>query len=310
MRTETAPVVAILNPVSGAGADAAALERRTALLRKQFAAAGIAGDIRVTTRPRHARELAAEAVSSGAGLVIAWGGDGTTNEIASALAETSTALGVIPSGSGNGLAAALGVPRSAEAAIKVALGTSARPVDAGEIEGRLFFNVAGVGADAAIAERFNAQPPRQRGMRWYLRIALHEAFRYRGTRYRVTLDGDRWPTDALIIAFANGQEYGNGLRIAPSAIVDDGKLDAVIIEDRPALERLWHARYLMRGTIDRAPRVHIRRIASAVVEADEDIVFHLDGEVYRAGKVVHVRVRPRVLTVRVPAIDARQKLGR
>lgn len=302
---EAAPVVAIVNPVSGAGADGAALDRRTSLLRTQFAAAGINGAIRVTTHRHHARELASEAVSNGAGLVIAWGGDGTTNEIASVLAGTSISLGLVPSGSGNGLASALGLPRRPEAAIKVALGATTRPVDAGEIEGRLFFNIAGIGADASIAERFNAQPPGQRGLRRYLQIGLTEAFRYHGRRYRVTLDGTPLSTDALIIAFANGQEYGNRIRIAPSAVVDDGHLDAVIIGDRPAVARLWHARHLMRGQIGRAPGVHIQRITAAVIEADEDIVFHLDGEVYRAGPVAHIRVRPRVLTVRVPIEEPR-----
>jgi diacylglycerol kinase (ATP) len=295
-----AAVVAIVNPVSGAGCDARALDERKALLRRHFSAARIDGAVHVTSRPQHASELAIDAVSSGAGLVIAWGGDGTTNEIACALAGTSAAMGIIPAGSGNGLAAALHLPRDADAAVAIALGTNERRVDAGEMEGRLFFNIAGIGADAAIAQRFNAQPKGRRGMGPYVRIAMQEAFRYRGRRYRITLDGEQLTRDGLIIAFANGQEYGNRIRVAPAAVVDDGRLDAVILEDRPPLMRLWHGRHLALKHIERVPGVLVRRIESASVEAEEDILFHVDGELGRAGRVVHVRVRPGVLTVRVP----------
>lgn len=300
MQVRAAPVVVIVNPVSGAGCDARAIETRTALLHRHFSAAHIDGTVHVTSGPQHARELASAAVSSGAGLVIAWGGDGTTNEVACALVGTSTSLGVVPAGSGNGLAAALGLPRRTDAAIVAALGTKERRVDAGEIEGRLFFNIAGIGADVSIARRFNAQPRGRRGMGPYVKIALQEAFHYHGRRYRITLDGEELTKDALIVAFANGQEYGNRIRIAPAAVVDDGRLDAVILEDRPPLLRLWHARHLAFGHVERTPGALVRRITSASVAADEDIFFHVDGETCRAGRVVHVRVRPGVLTVRVP----------
>lgn len=300
MTVRAAPVVAIVNPVSGPGCDAGAVAERTALLQQHFGAACFDGVVHVTSGPHHARELAAEAVSSGAGLVIAWGGDGTINEVACALAGTSTVLGLIPAGSGNGLAAALGLPHQPDAAAAIAFGTKERRVDAGEIEGRLFFNIAGLGADAAIAERFNAQPKGRRGMASYVRIALEEAFHYHGRRYRITLDGEPLTADALIVAFANGQEYGNRIRIAPSAIVDDGRLDAVVLEDRSPLRRLWDARHVALGHAERAPGVLLRRIQTATVETDGDILFHVDGETCRAGRVVQVRVRPGVLTVRVP----------
>lgn len=300
MAVTAAAVVAIVNPVSGAGCDARSLEERTARLRARFSATGIDGAVHVTSRPRHARELASEAVSTGARLVIAWGGDGTINEIACALAGTPTAMGIIPSGSGNGLAAALRLPRAVDAAVAIAFGTNERRVDAGDIEGRLFFNIAGVGADAAIAQRFNAQPKGRRGMVPYVRIAMAEAFRYRARRYRITLDGEPLVRKALVVAFANGQEYGNRIRVAPDAVLDDGLLDAVILDDRSPIMRLWHGRHLALNQIQRAPGVVVRRIKAAAVEADEDILFHVDGELGRAGRAVHVRVRPGVLRVRVP----------
>ena len=134
----------------------------------------------------------------------------------------------------------------------------------------------------------------------YVHIGLRETFRYRAATYRVTLDGEELISNALVIAFANGREYGNRVRMAPQALVDDGKLEAVVVEDRGALSRLWAGRHLAMGTANKAARVVLRSIESARVETDGEIVYHLDGEVGRTRGFVTVRVRPRALKVRVP----------
>jgi diacylglycerol kinase family enzyme len=108
----------------------------------------------VTERPGHAHQLARAALARGISTIVAWGGDGTMNEIASALAYTDAALALVPSGSGNGLARELGVPFDASAALDIAFNGRLRTIDAGEIEERLFFNVAGIGLDARVAHRF------------------------------------------------------------------------------------------------------------------------------------------------------------
>ena len=295
-----ADVVAIVNPLSGAGATPGVAERRVALLTARFAAAGVAGAVHLTQRRGHAGELAHAAVAAGAHTVIAWGGDGTINEIGTALAGTRTVLGVVPAGSGNGFASEIGVPILPDAAIEVALRGRDRPIDAGEMEGRLFFNIAGIGFDAVIAEQFNLQSLGRRGMGPYVRIGLREAFRYRGLRYRIVLDEEELVTNALLIAFANGREYGNHIRLAPHARMDDGKLEAMVVEDRTPLARLWTGRHLAFGTADKAARVIARSIRTARVEADGDLLYHLDGEIGRATGSVTVRIREKLLTVRVP----------
>ena len=295
-----AHVVAIVNPLSGAGATPDVVSRRTAFLERRFASAGIAGRVQFTERGGHARAIARAAIEQGASLVIAWGGDGTINEVASTLAGSKTPLGIIPAGSGNGFANELGLPTEPGLAIETALGGRDRIIDGGEFDGRLFFNIAGTGFDAAVAEQFNARALGRRGMGPYLKIGLRELFRYRGLRYRVTLDSERIDSTALVIAFANGREYGNRIRLAPGAKMDDGKLEAILIEERPPLSRLWACRHLALGTIDRVPGVLIRGVANASIETDGDIVYHLDGEIGRARGRVHVRVLPGVLTVRVP----------
>ena len=294
-------VFAIVNPLSGAGAKPDVVATRVALLVRRFEAAGVSGAVHLTERRGHAAELAAAAVARGARTVLTWGGDGTINEVGSILAGTSTAMGIVPAGSGNGFAAELGVPWQPSDAIDVAITGRDRRVDAGEIDGRLFFNIAGIGFDAVVAEQFNLSGTLgNRGMGPYVRIGVLEIFRYRAATYRVTLDGEEIISHALVIAFANGREYGNRIRVAPQALVDDGKLEAVVVEDRGPFARLWTGRHLAFGTADRAAGVRLRSIASARVESDREILYHVDGEVGRAQGSVDVRIRPQILTVRVP----------
>ena len=294
-------VFAIVNPLSGAGANPDAAAERSALLLRRFASAGLSAGVHVTERRGHAAELARMAATRGARVVLAWGGDGTINEIASVVAGTPASLAVIPAGSGNGFARELGIPWRPEAAVDVAIRGRDRAIDAGEIDGRMFFNIAGIGVDAVIAQQFNAQGKLgRRGMFPYIRISLQECFRYRGAYYRVTLDGEEILSNALVIAFANGREYGNRIQLAPRARMDDGKLEALVVEDRSPVLRLLAARHLALGTADRAPRITARSVTSATVETEGEILYHVDGEVGRARDRVAIRIRPGALKVRVP----------
>jgi len=293
-------VVAIVNPLSGAGASPGVAERRVALLESKFSSANVIGEVHLTQRSGHAGELARAAVASGARTVIAWGGDGTINEVGTALAGTDVVLAIVPAGSGNGFASEVGVPILPEAAIDVALHGHHRPIDVGELAGRLFFNIAGIGFDAVVAEQFNLQTLGRRGMGPYVRIGLRETFRYRAARYRILLDGEELVSNALLIAFANGREYGNRIRLAPHARMDDGKLEAMVVEDRRPFSRLWAGRHLALGTADKAARIVARSIQSARVETDGEMLYHLDGEIGRASGSIDVRIRPKALMVRVP----------
>lgn len=294
-------IVAIVNPLSGRGADPTGVARRVALLESRFSSAGVKHRIHLTERPRHAHDLAMIAAAEGATIVIAWGGDGTINEIGTALAGTASALGIVPAGSGNGFAAELGLPRAPEAALDVVIHGRDKAIDVGEINGRLFFNIAGIGFDAMIAARFNRLAMGRRGMAPYVRIGLGEVWRYRGARYRVTLDTETIESDALLIAFANGRDYGNGLRLAANARLDDGRLEALVVADRSPLARLWSGRHLAFGSADTAPGVICRSIATATVESVGDMPFHVDGELGIAAGRAEIRLHPGHLRVRVSA---------
>ena len=291
-------VVAIINPISGAGADLHAAERRTALLSQELRRRDLPATIHLTEYAGHAHALARAAADAGAPLVIAWGGDGTVNEAGAALLDTRTELGVIPAGSGNGLAAALGCPCEPAAAIRAALDGSARAIDAGVLNGRPFFNIAGIGVDARIAKLFNVRAKGTRG-RWpYVLIGVREGCRYCSQDYEVELDGEANPVRALLIAFANGGEYGNGIRLSARARLDDGLLDALVVQDRPVLARFWHARHLAGGTAERAPSVVSRQVRHAVVRSGGIMEYHVDGEPGVAERSIEIAIRPGALLVR------------
>jgi diacylglycerol kinase (ATP) len=291
-------VVAIINPISGAGADTHTADRRAALVASAVDRRGLSADVQITRHAGHAHAIARAAADAGTDLVIVWGGDGTINEAGAALVGSGSALGVVPAGSGNGLAAALGVPFEPHAALAAALDGAVRAIDAGTLAGRPFFNIAGIGVDARIAALFNVRSKGTRG-RWpYIMLGVREGCRYASQQYAIELDGEQLSSRALLVAFANGGEYGNGVRLATAARLDDGLLDATIIEDRPIAARFWDARHLVRGTADRAPRVRSKQVRRARVQAAGRIEYHVDGEPGTADGSVDVIVHPGALLVR------------
>jgi diacylglycerol kinase (ATP) len=292
-------IVAIVNPLSGAGLDPSVANARVAMIRDELKGRSVDATITLTERAGHAREIAARAAVDRVDLVIVWGGDGTVNEAGGALAGTQIPLGLIPAGSGNGLAAALAVPRDPKAAIATALGARTLAVDAGMLNDRPFFNVAGIGFDAHIAHLFNQRARGRRGRLPYVVIGVREGCTYISKTYTVTMEGSRIISNALLIAFANGTEYGMGVRIAPHARLDDGLLEACIVEDRPVLSRFLHARHLALGSIQRAPNLITQSVRQATVEADGEIVYHLDGEPGVVSGRAEVTIRPGALVVKV-----------
>jgi YegS/Rv2252/BmrU family lipid kinase len=291
-------IVAIINPVSGAGADPAAAVKRAALVESEARRRGLEAQVHFTERAGHARELAQASAQAGAALVIVWGGDGTLNEAGAGLIGSTTALGVVPAGSGNGLANTLGAPKRPIEALAIAFDGAVRTIDAGTIAGRAFFNVAGIGFDARVARLFNERGAGRRGAWPYVVIGVREGCRYGGAEYTVDLDGDRRTLRALLIAFANGREFGNGIRIAPQAQLDDGLLDATIVEERPLLARFWHARHVAFGSVNVAPNVTVRQIRHAIISSPEPMEYHVDGEPGIIEGPVHVHILPGALKVK------------
>jgi YegS/Rv2252/BmrU family lipid kinase len=293
-------VTIIINPISGTGGRPGAGARRAALAAAALRARQIDGQVLVTERGRHACELARAALANGASLVIAWGGDGTVNEVASELAFGPAALGIVPSGSGNGLARELRLPLDPASALTVALEGREIVIDAGELDGRLFFNIAGVGLDARVAHEFASNGLVKRGFVRYLTIAARELFTFTPDEHTIVVDGGAVTrTRALLVAIANGTQYGNRARIAPFARVDDGRLDVVIVADRSPVETLLQAPMLFAGQVARVRGVTMQSATDVEITSARPVMYHVDGEPFVGGASLKGRVRPKALRVRV-----------
>jgi YegS/Rv2252/BmrU family lipid kinase len=288
--------VIIINPISG-GASPRAARARAQLALAVVDAHGDPVEVLMTEAVGHARELAKSAVRRGARLVLAWGGDGTINEVASALAFEEVPLGIVPAGSGNGLARELGVHPRAERAIAEALQAVPRPMDLGEIDGHLFANMAGIGFDAHIASRFATAT--RRGFIGYAGITARALTSYVPQHYRVTIGGVETAHRAVLVTIANSAQFGNNARIAPGARVDDGELDLVVFEERSRIATLCQMPRLFNGTVTRVRGCTIRRIREVTIESDEPMAYHVDGEPVAGGTRLRARVHPGALMVAV-----------
>jgi YegS/Rv2252/BmrU family lipid kinase len=290
----------IINPISG-GVSPDAARARAELASAIVDRHGDPAEVFVTERQGHARELTKTAVARGARLVMAWGGDGTINEIASTLAFGEVPLGIVPAGSGNGLARQLAISPVPQEAIRHAIAAEPRQIDVGEIDGRLFVNVAGIGFDAHVAWKFDQAGSGRRGLVTYASIAGRALMTYAPATYSIRgEDGEACaPFRAVLITVANSPEFGNGAIIAPGAKLDDGLLDLVVMEERSRLNTIAQLPRLFRGTVDRAPGCSIRRLSRATIECDQPMLYHVDGEPASGGTSLRVRVHPGALYVAV-----------
>jgi diacylglycerol kinase (ATP) len=231
------------------------------MLKNFIAARALEADLVCTEGPGTPPRLPQEAVSAGCQRVVAVGGDGTVNEVAQALIHTPAAMGLVPCGSGNGLALHLGCPsRLAGRPRALAAGSDGRAaeLDTGIVNGLPFVNAMGLGLDADVARRFNRLT--RRGLPAYARTALAAFWAERPSAAIVTAGGRRETVDMLLIAVANSDQYGNNAKIAPHARVDDGVLDLVAVRPVGSFSACFLGARLFLGTIDRSRKV--RRIGA------------------------------------------------
>lgn len=297
-RTATNRALIVINPLSGKGRSAAEIRAVVASAVSLLRERGLEPDVRPTAAAGDASRWAREAVDQGAALVVAWGGDGTINEVASALVHTGLPLGIVPAGSGNGLASDLCLPVDPSRALAVATAGVDRRIDAGEIHESFFFNIAGIGVDAVVAARFAARGMRRRGPLAYLQLGLSEMVRYRAQVYGVTIDEERTEHRAMLMAIANGRQYGNNVCIAPGARLDDGLLELVIVQELSTLAIALRLPSLFRGTLKPERGVTMRAVRELTVHAGAEIPFHVDGEPRLGPSELRIRVLPAALVVR------------
>ena len=264
-----------------------------------------------TSGPGQARELARTAVEEGFEVVLAVGGDGTANEVAGGLLGSPVALGVVPAGSGNGLARTLRIPLDAGGALQELSSAVTRRMDVGRINGRPFLNVGGAGFDAAVGQAFHARALRggRRGVMNYVRIAFTMSWTYRCSGFLLEAGGHRFEGGAWLVAFVNGRQYGGAAVIAPGARLDDGLLDVIVVEQATPFEILAAAPRLYLGGLDGFRRY--RRLAAerAVLTGPDPFPHHLDGEPGGPATRLEVSLDPKALSVLVPRATAEDPHG-
>ena len=288
----------ILNPVSGRNVRRPWLARH---VRDFIATRGLTADLVLTECPGHATRLAQAALAAGCDRVIAIGGDGTMNETAQALLHSPAALGLVPCGSGNGLALHLGIPTRLPEALALAADPAARvaAIDTGTVNGRPFFNAMGFGFDAEVSRRFNLLT--RRGLPAYVKTTCAALFGYRPETYHIRNGTAELTTPAFIVTVANSDQYGNDCFIAPGARVDDGRLDLTVIKRANAFNTLPLVARLFSKRIDGSPSVARLQGAHFTIERAAPGLIHTDGETHETGALVDIVVRPRSLRIMVPA---------
>lgn len=287
-------ILFIINPISGIGKQKNIEE----LIRDNIDASSYEYQVKFTKGPGHGTELAKEAVASGVDIVVAIGGDGTVNEIGQALVGSSTALGIIPTGSGNGLARHLKIPFQFKRAIEVINRCKIRKIDTATINDQVFLSIAGVGYDAFVAKKFADAP--KRGFFTYFRIVSNEYSQYRPRKYILEVDGRIIKRRALSITFANSNQFGNNTSIDPNAKLDDGLIDVCVVRRVPLWLVPLYVPALFFKTFHKTQYMEIIRAKKAVVTRKKGKTIHLDGDPLQTGKVLEMKVNPLSLNIIVP----------
>ena len=290
-------VLCILNPIAGGGRTAA---HAATAIHQTIGKSGMAYDIVYTQQAGDGLMLARQAAKDGYSHVVAVGGDGTINEIATGLLKTDVVLGILPVGSGNGLARALQIPLEYRDACQLLLQGTSRAIDVGQVNERYFFATSGIGFDAHVGKRYNEHPGHSRGILPYIHIAAAEYFHYTPREITFAYQGKSFTCTPFVLTVANVEQYGAGAIIAPDAIPDDGLFDVVIIPQTPLLRTVYHLPRLFNGTIDALPDFITHRTASLTITRPEPGPVHVDGETFVAGEVLEYTLLPHALRVQVP----------
>lgn len=286
----------IINPKSGTESK----EGFPELIKSRMDATKYEVETFFTEHSGHATVLTKSFVEQGVEIVVAVGGDGTVNEVARALRETPTALGIIPAGSGNGLARHLMLPSSPEGAIDIINEGIVHELDYGLINDHPFFCTCGVGFDAFISKKFAEAG--KRGRITYLEKILKAGFQYSSETYDISIDGGEYESyKAFLVSIANASQYGNDAYIAPQASMNDGLLDIVIMEPLGILTAPQVGIDLMSKTINQSARTKCFQGKDIRIRRSQPGLIHYDGDPIETDADLHVVMRNKGIRVVVNA---------
>ncbi|MCK5823190.1 MAG: diacylglycerol kinase family lipid kinase [Bacteroidales bacterium] len=283
-------ILFIINPVSGVGKQKN-IEKR---IEKYLDTTKFSYEIKYTKEAKHAIDISSDSADK-FDIVVAVGGDGSVNEVCKGLINSNSALAIIPTGSGNGLARYLNIPLKIDKAIKLINKTTIKKIDTAEINNEKFVNVAGIGFDAHVSRIFSNYG--KRGPLPYVKIAAEEFPKYRAQNYQITIDGNTLNRKAFLISFANSSQFGNNAYISPDAKIDDGLIDVCIFKNFPIVESPFLAVMLFDKRLDKSKYMEIVKGKEITITHENPIIAHIDGEPVSFGKEVNVKINPQSLNV-------------
>lgn len=265
-------ILAIINPVSGTGNK----DKIPRLIDTVVDNDRNDVSILATEYPGHAREITEQAVKDGIDIVVAIGGDGTVNEVGSAVCGTETALAIVPCGSGNGLARHLRISMNASRSMQVLNNGVVGQFDYCTVNGKPFFCTCGMGFDATVSYKFSNEGTR--GFITYIKTALAEYIKYKPQEYLIDIDGKKMQEKAFVIACCNAAQYGNNAYIAPRATMQDGLLDVTVMHPFNFVASPLIGARLFLKQLGKDHHVSIYRGKRVVIERDHDDILHIDGD--------------------------------
>jgi diacylglycerol kinase (ATP) len=290
---DTRKFLFIINRFAGTGYSSVLEDRIIQSCKKHK----IEATLQFTEGPGHATELAGAATKKDVQCVVAVGGDGTLNEVARGLVGTATTMGIVPRGSGNGLARHLYIDLDINRSLETLFTGSMIRMDTFTLNGRLSLNVSGIGFDGHIANLFGGKT--RRGLTGYATLTLKEFLRFSEFESVVTTGTETWKFKSFVLAVANSSQYGNNAWIAPGASVTDGLLNLIVLKKVPPY-RFDFVYAFFNKTIDQSPYCSMHTGSSFTIETAAPMPYHVDGEPCGEAQKFFISVSPAALQLIVP----------
>lgn len=282
----------IINPISGHGQKKVVEKQIQTVLSANFNY-----QILYTKGLKHAIELSKEAAEH-SDIIVAVGGDGSIHEVGQSLIGKSTKLGIIPMGSGNGLARHLNIPLNIKQAIETINIGNFKTIDCIDFGNLYSLNVSGLGFDAHIAHQFANLG--KRGFKSYIKLSISEYFKYKSKTYQIEVNGETIDTTAFLISIANSSQFGNNAYISPKGLIDDGYFELVILSPFPKIYAPSLGLKLFTKSIKQSKYITVIKTKQAKISCDEAFLFHIDGEPMGEKKELDINVKPSSLNIIVP----------
>ncbi|WP_316801108.1 diacylglycerol kinase family lipid kinase [Pedobacter frigidisoli] len=287
-------ILFIINPISGGRGKQAIPDFIDKYLDKEK----FSPNFVFTEYPGHAGELADEASAKNFDVIVAAGGDGTINEVATQVLKHKKTLGILPLGSGNGLARFLKIPNNIRYALNIINNFHVDQIDSGEFNGKCFFNLAGIGFDAHLSAVFSKD--KKRGLSGYVKLGFQEVFNYKAENYILHIDGVIFKREAFAVSVANSSQYGNNVYVAPNASIKDGLLDICIIKPFPIIKLPVLGYVMLSGKAETSDMIEIIKGKKVNIKREKAGAVHVDGEPLEMGEIIEAQIKPLSLNIIVP----------